>query len=436
MLLKTRSDVLAGAAALGLVAAAGITAWLTHTARDPATGDLAPRVQWPILAHWGPHIGIGTPLAVLTAVAVVAWGPALADRLPWRRALAATYAAALAWTFSLALAEGWQRGVADKLTTAHEYLHEVPGITDIPAMLRTFTDRILDYQPDSWVTHVSGHPPAATLTFVWLDRLGLGGGSWSGVLCVLVGASAAVAVPVTLKALGDPERARAVLPFLALFPGAVWIGVSADAVFTGVTAWGIALLAVSAVALRDRRAWAPWGCAAAGAVLGYGIFLSYGLVLMGAVAVGVLVAVRSAKALAWAVPGALAVVAVFALAGFWWLDGYHLVVERYYQGIATLRPYDYWVWANLACLVLAVGPAVAAGARHVRGPGLALVLGGAAAVLFADLSGLSKAEVERIWLPFAVWLMIAAAYLPARRAWLAGQAAVALVVNHLFLISW
>ena len=27
-----------------------------------------------------------------------------------------------------------------------------------------------------------------------------------------------------------------------------------------------------------------------------------------------------------------------------------------------------------------------------------------AAILIADLSGLSKAEVERIWLPFAVWL--------------------------------
>ena len=431
-----RTDVLIGVAALGLVVAAGGYAFATHTARDPATGELLPRVQWPILAHWGPHIGVGTPLAVLTAIAVVVWGPSLAARLPWRAALGWTYGAALAWTFSLALAEGWKAGVADKLTTVHEYLEEVPRITDIPVMLRTFTDRILDYQPDSWVTHVSGHPPAATLTFVWLDRLGLGGGSWAGLLCVLVGASAAAAVPVALRALGDEDRARAALPFLALLPGAVWIGVSADAVFTGVTAWGIALLAVSAVALREGAGWAGWGCLGAGAVLGYGIFLSYGLVLMGTVAVGVLVAARTAKPLLWAVPGALLVVGVFALAGFWWLDGYHLVVERYYQGIASVRPYGYWIWANLACLVLAIGPATVAGLRRARGPGLALVLGAAAAVVFADLSGLSKAEVERIWLPFAVWLVVAAAYLPARRGWLAAQAAVALTVNHLFLISW
>jgi hypothetical protein len=41
------------------------------------------------------------------------------------------------------------------------------------------------------------------------------------------------------------------------------------------------------------------------------------------------------------VAGAVAVVAGFAGAGFWWLDGYRLVVERYHQGIAADRPYSY-----------------------------------------------------------------------------------------------
>jgi hypothetical protein len=56
----------------------------------------------------------------------------------------------------------------------------------------------------------------------------------------------------------------------------------------------------------------------------------------------------------------------------------------------------------------------------------------------ADLSGLSKAEVERIWLPFAVWLIAGAALLPARdrRGWLAAQAAAALLVNHLLFTTW
>jgi hypothetical protein len=69
---------------------------------------------------------------------------------------------------------------------------------------------------------------------------------------------------------------------------------------------------------------------------------------------------------------------------------------------------------------------------------LALCTAAILAVLAADLSGLSKAEVERIWLPFAVWLVAAAALLPARhiRWWLGAQAAVALAVNHLLLTTW
>jgi hypothetical protein len=60
------------------------------------------------------------------------------------------------------------------------------------------------------------------------------------------------------------------------------------------------------------------------------------------------------------------------------------------------------------------------------------------AVLAADLSGLSKAEVERIWLPFAVWFAAGAVLLPlpSRRGWLIAQAAMALLVNHLLLTSW
>ncbi|MET0236731.1 MAG: hypothetical protein ABW224_18925, partial [Kibdelosporangium sp.] len=312
-----------------------------------------------------------------------------------------------------------------QLTSQDEYLSAVPAITDIPTMLRTFTARILDFQPDSWTTHVAGHPPGSTLVFVWLDRLGLSGGAWAGIFCVLAGGLVAVAVPVTLAALGKPDLARAVLPFVVLFPGAVWMGVSADGMFAGVTATGIALLA-----LRTRLS-----ALGGGLLLGFGVFLSYGLVLIGVIALVVCAMTRNWRTLGLAVLAAAAVVAVFAWAGFWWLDGYHLVVERYYQGIANDRPYWYWVWANLACLALVLGPAVAAGLpRAWRFP---LVAAAIVMVLMADISGLSKSEVERIWLPFAVWLVPAAAFLPgSRQWWLVAQAATALVVNHLLLTNW
>lgn len=394
--------------------------------------------EWPILGTWLPHAGPATVSTVLIAVAGAGYGPRLAERLPWRLALASAYGTGVAWTLSLAMIDGWQTGIAGRLTTSAEYLSEVPGITDIGVMLRTFSSRILDYKPDSWTTHVAGHPPAATLMFVWLDRIGLGGGGAAGVACILVGALTAVAVPVTISALGRRDLARAMLPFLALFPGAVWVGVSADGLFAGVTASGIALLALGAT---GRLAWAPAG----GVVLGFGIFLSYGLVLMGAIALAVVLVTRRWAALGVALAGALAVVAAFAAAGFWWLDGYHLVIERYYQGIAARRPYSYWVWADLACLALATGPAVGPGLRRVvsawrsRHAGLVAVVAGAVvAVVTSDLSGLSKAEVERIWLPFAVWLVATAALLPraSRRWWLLAQAATALAVNSLVLTNW
>ncbi|WP_433686422.1 hypothetical protein ACQP0I_19455 [Micromonospora carbonacea] len=438
-----RADLIAAAAALGLFAAAAVTGGVLYALGRPVYASAAP-----LSAHWLPHVGPGTPAALLLA-ALVCWrGPALAARLPWRPLLALSYATAVAWTLSLALVDGWRRGVAGRLTTVHEYLHEVPGVTDVPAMLGEFTTRILDFQPDSWTTHVSGHPPGALLVFVWLDRAGLGGGGWAGVLCILAGALVAVAVPHTVRLLGSGAAARAVLPFAVLFPGAVWSGVSADGLFAGVTATGVALLAHGVT--RGRAA----GAVAGGAVLAFGCYLSYGLVLMAPVALAVVVlAGRHRPTVGWAFAGAAPVVAGFTAAGFWWPTGYHLVVERYYQGIAADRAYGYWVWANLALVVAAAGPAAAvllrravlAGWRAValRRPGAEratwlLPLAATAAIVAADLSGYSKAEVERIWLPFTAWLMAGAALIPPadRRTWLAVQAGVALTVNHLLLTSW
>jgi hypothetical protein len=223
--------------------------------------------------------------------------------------------------------------------------------------------------------------------------------------------------------------ASAVVPFSILLPGAVWVGVSADGLFAGVTALAVGLLV--------QRHWTAW--VAGGLLLGYSVFLSYGLLLFGLVALAAVVVTRRWAALIVALVAALAIIVAFVAAGFWWFDGYHLVVERYYQGIGALRPYSYWVWADLAALVLAAGPAAIAGLRRLPKSPLVLITGAAVlAILLADVTGLSKAEVERIWLPFTVWLVPAAALLPAstRRWWLAAQALTALAVNHLVLTNW
>ncbi|WJD96650.1 hypothetical protein QR300_12035 [Streptomyces antimycoticus] len=443
-----RRDMLAAVAAAVLFAVAAVVGTLIQRA------DHSLYVDWaPLYADWLPHVGPGTPAALAVAAAVVVHGPRLAARLPWRGLLGAVWAASMAWIWSLALVDGWQRGVAERLTARHEYLRGVDRFHDIGAALRGFTGHILLTQPDHWPAHIAGHPPGAVLTFVGLDRLGLGGGAWAGAFCITVGGSAAAAILVTLRALGQERAARAAAPFLVLAPGAVWVGASADGYFAAVAAWGLALLALAAT----RTVRAPGAVAfGSGLLLGLTAYLSYGLTLLALPAVAVLLLARTARPLPFALMGAAAVAGAFTLTGFQWWEGYSLLVERYYQGVASDRPYAYWVWANLAVATVVAGPAGVAGVRRMLsavpdtvrrlrpgGPGapdglVALTFAVLLALAVADLSGMSKAETERIWLPFLVWLLPTAALLPAvdRRRWLVAQACLGLLVNHLLLTGW
>ncbi|ORB85412.1 hypothetical protein B1987_18245 [Mycobacterium kansasii] len=401
----------------------------------------------PIFGYWDVHASWGTWAAIVIALAVVVWGPVVTQRLSWRVLVLGSWVTACGWAFSLAMIDGWQLGFAGRLTTKDEYLSEVPRVTDIPATVRTFASRIVDFQPNSWTTHVSGHPPAALLSFVWLDRLGLHGGAWAGLLCLLVGSSAAAAVVIAVRALAGEHTARRAAPFVAVAPTAIWVAVSADGYFAGVVAWGIALLAVG---VHARTRFPGLTAAGAGLLLGWGVFLSYGLLLMGLPALAVLVSSKDWRAalrvLGPAVLAAAAVAVAFAVAGFSWFEGYTLVQQRYWQGIAHDRPFQYWSWANLACVVCAIGLGSVAGISRVfdrdairrRAGFYLLLLGVLAAVVCADLSMLSKAETERIWLPFTIWLTAAPALLPERsvRLWLAVNAAGALLLNSIIFTNW
>ncbi|MEV0439823.1 hypothetical protein AB0I46_12820 [Streptomyces spectabilis] len=431
-----RRDLLAAGLAALLVTAAVVVG----RAVEGSDGSL--HVNWPPLyAVWDPHVGPGTPAALAVAAAVVAHGPALAARLPWRALLAASWAASTAWIWSLALVDGWHRGVAVRLTTKYEYLQVVDRFADIPATLRDYTQYILLGEPGAY------HWP------VLLDRIGLGGGGWAGAFVITAGSTAVIAVLITLKALGDEASARRAAPFLVLAPAAVWMGTSADGYFAAVAAWLTALLALAAT--RTVRRPAVAACAA-GLLYGLLCYLSYGLTLFAVIAAGVLVLARTVRPLPYFVAGALVVPAVFTAFGFDWWEAYHLLVERYYQGAGGVRPYWYWIWANPACTVLIAGLATVAGVRRAAGasPGAVrrwragastatdrvagLALAALLAVAVADASGMSKAETERIWLPFAVLLLTATALLPerGRRLWLTAQAVLALAVNHLLLTGW
>lgn len=377
-------------------------------------------------------VGVGAPLLGLVAVV---FGPGLAARLPWRRLLVVSLVAAAAWATSLALTEG-VAGLVRSPSSAQDYLHDAPLIESPSTFLRSYVDDIGQYS-----VHVRAHPPGMTLIAWSLSKAGAGPG-WLAALEILVGASAVPAVLVALREVAGEDRARAAATFIAFAPLAVTIASSGDALFAGVGAWAVTLV-VLATGRSDRRG--DVFAFAGGILFGVAAFLSYGLVLLGIIPAAVASTRRRGRPIGWAALGASCVVLAFAAAGFWWFDGLLATRIEYLASVARLRPYGYFLVANVAALALIVGPATVAGlasghdagSRDRRGTWV-LVGGALIAVTLADVSGMSKAEVERIWLPFAVWLLAATSALPAssRRTWLAINVAFGLILEIVVTQPW
>jgi len=429
----SRAAALSAGAGLVLVAASiavpGLTGWDIHA-------------DWPpIIAYWDPRIGLMTLPAIVIGLAMVLLLPRLAQRLSWGALLGMAWASTWVWTMALAMTEGTD-GLARIFERHTEYVWDAQRVPAIGPMLRTYIDRIPLDSFHHWLIHPAGHPPGALLFFVLLDRLGISDTFWIGFVVVAIGSTAIVAVLIALRALGSQSLSRGAMPWIALAPSAVWMGVSGDAVFTAVAAWGLALLALAATTSSTRRR--ALAAVGAGLVLGLCVYLSYGLVLLGILALAVLLTARSWRALPWALGGSAVVVALFTAAGFAWWKAYPVLVERYYAGIGSDRPYSYWVWADIAAWTFTVGLAVwaafPAGWRALRERHVVAQLAAAAllSIAVATLSGMSKAEVERIFLPFTIWIVALPMLLP--RTWhrllLLSQVVLALCFQQLLLTHW
>ena len=436
----------------GLVVAAVLVA--LAMAVPALTGvDVKAGTAPPLLGDWAIRWWWSTPV-VIALVAATAWRGlwAALDRLSWRGLLVLSWAASVVWMVALALVDG-PDGLGRILDHGTEYLESARAIDDVGAMLRQYVARIPLDGPDNWPVHLAGHPPGAVLMFIGLHRLGLGSWQAAGLVVVVVSATLPAAVATTLDHLGCRDAARRVLPFLVIGPAAILMAVSADAVFAATGAWAAAALAA---ATASGRGPSRVGLSVlAGLLFGWCVMMSYGLVLLGAVALAVLLSARGSLRERSVVCGVAAgsaavVVLTFAALGFAWWDAYPVLHERYWAGLASQRPAWYWVFGNLAALVLVAGPmlpaALAAGWPRLRAlarrqrpePVAALVVAGITMVAVADLSMMSKAEVERIWLPFLPWLMLSTLWLPEpwRRWALTVQAVAALVLQHLIRTVW
>ncbi len=425
----------------------------------------------PFVGLWEPLWSWHLLLAAVLAVVLVRWWVPATEELSWRPLLWGSGLWALVWPVLLQLSTGWD-SLHTVLGNRRAYLPTARSIDSPAEFLATFTERLSGYP-----THVKGHPPGATLAHWLVDTLGGGRSDVLTATFLVVAASAAPAALIALDRVADRPAARRAAPFVGLAPAAVWVASSPDAMFMGVMAWSVALGAVgvaawgrgreglglrpaladavavagSGVEAGDRpdRSTTPggawWAPAAVGAGLlaGASLSLSYGAVLL----LGPLwaLAVLALRRRAWpvlvaAAAGAAVVPLLFTWAGFDWLEGLAGTREAYQAGVALERPDRYFVVSNLVVLGVAVGPATVAALAWLRHrPTWWLVGGALAGVVAADLSTMSKGEVERIWLPAVPFLVLATATFPDlrwRRGWLAVQLASALVLQLLLRSPW
>ncbi len=375
--------------------------------------------------------------ALLLAWGVVTKGPDAARTLRWRPLLALAAATTALWALAVAFVnsiEG-QNGITDPLRFRRdEYLRTARGITSVPTFLSHLIPNLGRYPQN-----VQGHPPGMVVLEWLLDRIGLSTPGWNATWALAGGVGAGIAALVSLREIAGEDAARAAAPFMVLLPAVIWWQ-TADALFAGVAAWSVTAL-VLATGQPGTRARV---LALAGGV-GFGVaaFLSYGLVLLAIIPIAVCVSRRRISLLCFGALGALPVFAVFAGLGFSWFAGLAATHHAYWTGVASRRPYSYFLVADVALFAVATGPAVAVALSRLRDARVWLLVGaGLAVVALADVSGMSKAEVERIWLPFVPWVVLAtAAYAGLQpstrvRRWLALQAACTLVLVVTIWSQW
>lgn len=435
--------------AVGIAAVFAVGWWLRR--EGIATEDRLP----PLHAELRAPTWRILPAACAAALAVAALPP-LAARLPWRLLPATGWACSAAWAVALAATDGLG-ALARPFDAPTEYAAGLPAVRPDPAeWLRTFTERLGGYP-----THVRGHPPLPTLVVWALEAAGFGGTGWAAAFVIAAGTSSVAAITITLRRLAGEDTARRALPYLVLAPAALWIATTMDAFFLGVAAWGTALLALT-TRPRPNPSFSVSGrlpgVAVGGAAVGGGVllgalpYLNYGMLPFGAVPLVVLLMARPGwRTLALLACGLAVVPVAFTLAGFWWPDGVRATLDTYLvsRGSAQ-RSYAYFLFGDLAVLGLLTGPAVAhalpgllrALRRGVRTPsaipaGTLLAAAALLGTLVLDASGVTRGEVERIWIPYAMWIVVAAApHRPPARGWLAAQALTALAVQALVLSEW
>jgi hypothetical protein len=390
----------------------------------------------PFVMTWRPSVAPWVAVSVAVAVGAVAGMPVLAERLPGELSVgAALYALSLTLGLAVNLAARGARGWYGVFATgAHgsfegkfEYLPGRPLLHHgIGYFLRHFGS-LLYYS----TTHIKGNPPGPLIALRLLD---VHTAPQFAALCVAVGSLCAPLAYDLGRQLSGEQRGRVAGLLTACSPAVLLFGVSsADYAF--------AALGMIATCLLVRRGW--WLVPAA---LAYAIAAFFSWLL---IAVAPFAALLTLQRRGWRAACGVLLAGAAGLAvwngGLAVADGYdpfaalRATSRFYHHGVAATRPYAFWVFGSPAAWIVMAGAPIAflsLRALARRDPAAVALW---AMVAAASLLGLTKAETERIWLPFAPLLCVAAASaLPLRRMrpLLAALIAQALVVEVLFFTIW
>jgi hypothetical protein len=380
---------------------AGTFVWGSELNRTTAQDLGAP----PLFGHFDFRISLTVILMGAFGALLVGWGVRIATSISWRGLLGLSWAGALVWTLALNMVTGLHQLMAP-LTDRFEYRAAVSSVGSPARFLETFVARLHTYP-----IHVQGHPPGMVLLLWTMKQLGLGAVGWEAGLVIAAGTSSVLAALIVCRAVAGEDRARRCVPFLILAPMALWVATSADALFLGVSAWSLAAIALGMArpGLAGRVL-----LLAGGSLFALALMLSYGTLALTIIPAAI--GWRN-KTLLRLVPALIALVVVLGLfwaGGFSWAGGFAATRQLYETGIARHRSYVFFCVADLAAFAIVIGPAGAAGLATLRDRSLWLIVGATVVVLLAsDISGYSKGEVERIWLPFAPWILLATSEIPA-----------------------
>lgn len=392
----------------------------------------------PFVIYWGPRVDALAAVSVLTLAAAWALVPAIAVRrgspLVWAAGL---YVLALALGLSLNLAHegvrGWwavfANGRHGTLEGQYEYLNGLPYLDrGVGWYLRHFT-AVLPYIP----VHAQGNPPGPLIA---LHLLGIGNPGALAALCIGLGALTAPLAYDLGRVLGDERRGRVAGLLTACSPCTLVFGVTS-------TDYAYAAMGCFVACLLVR----PGGRALVAGSIAAALASFFSWLLLAIPAWAAAVAVRRygwRRAALICAAFALALVAFNgALAIAYGYDPFSAVRETaslyHHELIGSQRVYAYWLFGSPVAWAVMLGLPVVWFALRALAEGDAAAIATWGLVLVASVLGFTKAETERVWLPFVPLACVAAAATlrtTRLRGVLAFLAIQALAVEVLFFTIW